>query len=146
MVIVPLQSICSTADKTTVSLRLLSGGRKDDSRSHHQHHPLEQRTRRRQEVKAGDVSTTTLRPHRHSAVVSAHQRDVVFDPAQRCLLVREAVVTMETRLTWRKGWRGGQVSHLACAFFSLSLFLSHLCSGIPAPPSGNSLLPRRYYP
>lgn len=122
MVIVPLQSICSTADKTTVSLRLLSGGRKDDSRSHHQHHPLEQRTRRRQEVKAGDVSTTTLRPHRHSAVVSAHQRDVVFDPAQRCLLVREAVVTMETRLTWRKGWRGGQVSHLACVFLSLFFF------------------------
>ena len=48
-------------------------------------------------MKAGDVSTTSLRPDRHSIVVSAHQRDVGVNPTKHRLLVRQTVVTMKTR-------------------------------------------------
>ncbi len=53
-------------------------------------------------MKAGDVSTTSLRPNCHSPVVSAHQRNVGVNPTKHRLLVRQTVVTMETRRTYRQ--------------------------------------------
>lgn len=48
-------------------------------------------------MEAGDVSTLSLRPDGHSLAVSAHQVDMVVNPAEHRLLVRKAGVALETR-------------------------------------------------
>jgi len=77
-------------------------GSRKRRRSHHQHHAMEERRERGgEEVKAGDVSASSLRADRYRPVVSAHQRDVGVNPAEDRLLVRKPVVTTETGPTCR---------------------------------------------
>lgn len=47
-------------------------------------------------MEAGDVSTLSLCPDGHSLTVSTHKVDIGLNPAENCLLVGKAVVTLET--------------------------------------------------